>query len=471
VKTGSLPRRLAGLARRFLRHERGSISPVFVLMLIPMCGLMAMAVELGQGTLLQRGQQHAADSAALTAATGNNLNCYDAGGAKVGTVSGGTCTNGTAGFVLEAKSVSSQYPIGNATVSTIQTNCPGSASGATDCYSVTIQRTVPFYLGQVVGIRNMTPKAVAYARTTATVDLCFATLSDFTTDGQSTGFNTCYVESFGGTIKCTSVDYAGLFVADPSKNTQACGGTPTATASATPSCAMPLTGVTPCLAGSIPDTTAVPCDANPTDPTKWSWKTVTTGTPSTTTNYVRLCGTSANSFKITLAGNMSLSANTNNQAVILDNASIDGNGGNYSVSALNTTFISTCSSACNGGTLPAPFQNMLSGNGTTGVTISGPKQNTGTFANFALYDDENKSPAAGLTYSFNDNITGEIYEPNRDIVMSGSQSSSIGGVTCVTMISKSFKSNGGKLVNNPIADCAGNYQVAQQTIANVALVQ
>jgi Flp pilus assembly protein TadG len=465
----------ARLARRFLRHERGSISPLFALMLIPICGMMAMAVELGNGVLQQRAQQHAADSSALAAATGNNVKCYDASGNQSGTANSvGVCTTTgyTPGYQLEAKAVAASFPtISGATVTPAAAYCPGTVTGSYDCYKVTISRNLPFFIGQVIGVSNMTPTAVAYARISEHYDLCFATNNDFTTDGTSTGFSTCYVESFNGTIKCTSVTFAGLFAS----NDQACNGTNLSAPGTKPTCPTVQQGVNPCLSGSIPNTSTVPCQsaANQGNPASWTWTPVTTSyTPSSgtavtsTTNYVRLCAGT-----LTLGSNWSIAAASNNQAIILDNTTLDGSGGAYSFTALGTTVISTCSSTCTGGSLPVPFQNVLSGNGTIGVKIGGPEMDTGTFANFALYDDETQTTAGALNFSFNIDIDGEIYEPNRDLTLSGSQYSNIGGISCTTLIAKSFYSNGGKLANNPIADCAGNYLTAQQTVANVALVK
>ncbi|MGZ5983384.1 MAG: TadE/TadG family type IV pilus assembly protein [Caulobacteraceae bacterium] len=461
MKKGLVRRWAADMARRFLRNEGASISPLFALMLIPICGVMAMAVEMGNGVLLQRVKQHAADSAVLAAARGNDQKCYPGG-------TSGTCGTGTTkGYVLEAKAVATKYPIADSSVSTIITDCPGSNTGANDCYSTTITRTVPFYLGQMVGMRNMSPTAVAFARTNQFYDLCFATTGDFTTDGKSTGFDTCYVESFSGKIKCTSVNFAGLFT----NSTQACNGEPTYSPGTKPTCPTTQAGVNPCLSGSIPPAATVPCQtaANAPNPANWTWTAVSgsytpsSGTPTTsTTSYVRLCGGTVN-----MSVNWNIAAIGNNQAIILDNTTISG-GGAKSISASGTTIISTCTSACTGGTLPAPFSNL---GGATGLTLAGPKQDTGTFANFALYDDETKTTATAVDYSYNINVVGEMYQPNRDIQMDGSQSSSIGGITCTTMVSKTFYSNGGKLLNNPVTNCAGNYLTAQQSISNVALVK
>src|SRR5262249_41980431 len=57
---------------RFVGDRAGNISPMVVLMLVPLAGVFALAVEMGNVTLQQRVQQHAADSAVLAAAQSND---------------------------------------------------------------------------------------------------------------------------------------------------------------------------------------------------------------------------------------------------------------------------------------------------------------------------------------------------------------------------------------------------------------
>lgn len=434
----------SGLVRGFLRGERGTVSPLFALLLIPICGLLAVAVEVGDAGMLQRGEQHAADSAALAAATGNDTKTY----------------SGAAGYVLEAKAVATKYPIGNATVATIQTDCPGSASGANDCYKVTINRTVPLYLGQVIGVTSMSPTAIAYARWGSIVDLCLVSLGSggITTDGNSTGFNLCYAEALQGTVKCTSVVFEGVFA----PATQACSGSPVTTIPSS------TTNPYPSKSSSIPTQAQVPCSANVNSLTSWT----TVGD----TQYARLCSTST----LQMTANVSLSSGSSNKALILDNATIDTNGHNFSATSTNAsngfTVISTNSS---GGNLADWFVNSANGAGSAStVTVQGPIDSTGTFADFSFLDNDGASITSATAFAppsnhaVNLNVTGVIYAPLRDLTFNGVVNSSIGGITCISIVAKSITSNGGKLQNNPVSGCtSAGYKTLTQTVTSVALVK
>jgi Flp pilus assembly protein TadG len=61
--------RLMRFVRRFLHQQLAAVAPMMALMLIPIVGGVAYAVELGSWQYMQRAAQNAADSAALAAAT------------------------------------------------------------------------------------------------------------------------------------------------------------------------------------------------------------------------------------------------------------------------------------------------------------------------------------------------------------------------------------------------------------------
>ena len=456
---------VARLARRFLRHERGSISPLFVLLLIPICGVMGMGVELGNATLLQRVAQHAADSAAITAATRNDA----------------TLANDQ----LEAQGVLANYPsIGsNPSVSIALATCPGS-SLTNDCYAATVSGAAPSYLSQVIGIRSLPVRAIAYARTKSTMDLCLVTYgSNGLTDNGNTGtYTDCTVEALSGTLKCSSNGFGGgIFVSDQACNgkigstTQLKSANPY-TLGACPSHNITLNlasgssttyadfGARPCLASSIPNTGQVPCSSK-TKISDISWSNGSTDWVTYSgTNYIRLCGgTTTNN---ALAASLTVPSNTNPQAIILDNFTINGPS-NFNFTASNTTIIGTNSG---GGQIPDWFTT----NAST-VTVAAPYVNTnGTFSSFAFYDNENLTaasyaPGNGNTF----NVTGEIYAPARDLTFKGSVTSNINSITCITIVSGSVYSNGGDLgtKTSPVANCSGNYIAPVAVTANVMLVK
>src|SRR5579864_1762010 len=107
---------LRALVRRFSRGERGSISPLVAMALVPIIGAMAMGTEEANWWLVQRQAQNAADSAAIAAANAGSVN--------------GVATCGTAGdYCAEAKGVSKSYGFINGSNNTTVTvldnqNCP-----------------------------------------------------------------------------------------------------------------------------------------------------------------------------------------------------------------------------------------------------------------------------------------------------------------------------------------------------------
>jgi len=124
------------LLRRYLHDKRGNIATMTVLLIVPLTAIMALGTESGGWYLIQRAEQNAADAAALAAAT----NGY-------GNPSGTT-------YIGEAKVVSSNLGFTDAANNTtvLVSNTDNSdAACASACYSVTISRKVPFYLGQITG--------------------------------------------------------------------------------------------------------------------------------------------------------------------------------------------------------------------------------------------------------------------------------------------------------------------------------
>ena len=132
--------------RRFFADQRGGVSVMLVLMMIPMIGVMGMAVEGASFYFTGRAMQNAADSAALAAATNT---C----------AAGDTChTSGATQptFVQEAAAVATNYgftdSINDTTVSTKTKACP--ADPTATCYWVKITRVVPVNMLRIIGFRG-----------------------------------------------------------------------------------------------------------------------------------------------------------------------------------------------------------------------------------------------------------------------------------------------------------------------------
>lgn len=132
--------------RRFFTDQRGGVSVMLVLMMIPMVGVMGMAVEGSSFYLTGRAMQNAADSAALAAST----NACDVAA---------TCHTATPfkpTFVQEAAAVATGYGftngINDTTVNTKTKACPDDATKT--CYWVKITRVTPVNMLRMVGFRG-----------------------------------------------------------------------------------------------------------------------------------------------------------------------------------------------------------------------------------------------------------------------------------------------------------------------------
>src|ERR1700693_3611907 len=119
---------VANLLRRLRTDERGAVSVMMGVLIIPLVGALGIGFEVSNWYMTARGMQNAADAAALAAAT-----------------------NGGSNYDVEAKAVAAQYGFVNGTnnISIAASNtaaCPG--GGGNSCYSVTISGFVPLLLSQ-----------------------------------------------------------------------------------------------------------------------------------------------------------------------------------------------------------------------------------------------------------------------------------------------------------------------------------
>src|ERR1700720_2886104 len=108
---------VANLVRRLRGDERGAVSVVMGVLMIPLVGALGIGFEVSNWYLKTRGMQNAADAAALAAAT-----------------------NGGANYDVEAKAVAAQYGFVNGAnnITVAASNAASCPSGGNTCYSVTI---------------------------------------------------------------------------------------------------------------------------------------------------------------------------------------------------------------------------------------------------------------------------------------------------------------------------------------------
>src|SRR5579863_1197103 len=119
--------------RRAIVSTRGNVAVMTALLLPAIIGGFGLGAETSYWYVLQRGMQNAADEAALAAST-----------------------NGTSSYAAEAKAVTSLvgFTDGSNNVTVTASNSAACPGGGNTCYSVTVTKTVPLYLAQVVGYQG-----------------------------------------------------------------------------------------------------------------------------------------------------------------------------------------------------------------------------------------------------------------------------------------------------------------------------
>src|SRR5713226_10063023 len=126
---------IAKHARRLRRDQRGTVSILMGVLIIPLVGSLALGFEVSNWYMTTRGMQNAADAAAVAAAT-----------------------NGGPNYDVEAKAVAAQYGFvdGTNNISIRVSNTAACPAGGNTCYSVTISGYTPLLLSQIVGFKGDT---------------------------------------------------------------------------------------------------------------------------------------------------------------------------------------------------------------------------------------------------------------------------------------------------------------------------
>src|SRR5579863_4136885 len=222
---------------RYWRDQRGAISPMLVMALVPMIGALAMGMEASNWWLTQRSIQNAADSAVIAAANAGSVNGVQGD-------AGGTSCSVAEDWCYEAQSVASAMGFtngsSNVTVSATPSNACPSPLTATDCFKVVITKEVPVRLLSVIGFTGDTAigsqryqtvqaSAMAYAGSGNTSqNFCIGALGslvnkDLTINGgPNSALPGCAIASNGGTT-CNGGSITGLVASyaapnDMSKN-------------------------------------------------------------------------------------------------------------------------------------------------------------------------------------------------------------------------------------------------------------
>jgi hypothetical protein len=387
----------------FSRNESGNIATVVALVLVPLGGMLAVAGEVSGWWAIQRSEQHAADSAAIAAVSNNDPSTVQYEAKKV------AATMNFAGDANTSISVSM----------VVQGICP---AGLNPCYRVTISKSVPLYLVQLVGYHgtNGTGRQTIFASALAgsrflTEPLCLVALAKTGTaitihGGSNVDMSNCAIGTLSTSsnpIQCTGNNWDGF---------------PTGVAPIGASC-----GTVPSLDGSgIADNYKTLGAANIPPGGCSSFPLHTWG--SAPTSYGPICG------DVMLTSDVTL---TTSGTIYIYNGQLNLNG--RTLSTANGVNVTIVFDAVGGtGYNKAPFAD------TSGaLNIQAPS--SGSWSGIALYQ-YGLSSVVSQTFNGSNSvqwgITGLIYLPKVDLLFNGAVDKSTYGVACTILVVNTFQING-----------------------------
>jgi Putative Flp pilus-assembly TadE/G-like len=408
---------IANQIRCLRGDERGAVSVMMGLLLIPLVGALGIGFEVSNWYMTARGMQNAADAAAIAAAT-----------------------NGGANYDVEAKAVATQYGfahgVNNISIAVSNTAaCPG---GGTNCYSVTISGFMPLFLSQIVGYRGdatlngaaakqLGSTAIASHPATAT-DFCMVALGPqgIRSNGASKANMACNIMSNTGST-CNGGNLGAPIAAAHDVN-KGCG---VKTLSNVPA----ITDTYGTLASNIPADT---CASYPQEPTKkndpplpaitnqWS-----AGSKSLPSGNTKVCG------DLQLTGNVTIDTPLGGSGAVLTifNGQLDTNG--YTITTTNGSGVTVVFS----GTNSASYTHAPTGGGT--IDIAAPT--AGPWKGVAIYQDPKLTSGVDISEAGNTpawKITGLVYLPNASVTLSGAVNKAGFGKSCFAITVKDITVNG-----------------------------
>ena len=377
--------------RRLRRDERGTVSLIMGLLIIPFMGFLAMGFEVSNWYLITRGMQNAADASVLAAAINNSAN-----------------------YKTEANAVAALYGFVNGTnnVSIAVTNTAACPSGGNNCYSVTISGYTPLLVSQIVGYqgnanlggslqKSLSAVAVAKAATQPQ-DLCLLALAGsgttpaIHTNGAPTGnMNGC--DSMSNTAANCNGHDLGLGISFAVGSNSGCG----AAQLHNDAIADPYAH----FATNIPALNTSGCNNTyPQETHQGNHYTVATsnqlsGTMTLTAGNHFLCGDQL------LTGNVTVNAPATGAVLIIENGQLDLNGNTFQTSS--GSGLTVVFSGTNGSYTHAPTDNT---NGSGGaLNIAAP--NSGNWSGVAVYQDPSLTSGVDVSAAGNSptwDITGLI---------------------------------------------------------------
>jgi Putative Flp pilus-assembly TadE/G-like len=433
--------RFAKQMRGLLADERGAISVIMGVLMIPLVGALAIGFEVSNWYMTTRDMQNAADASAMAAATNAKSN-YD----------------------IEAKAVAARYGFvdGANSVTIAASNTAACPDGTNTCYSVTIAGFVPLLMSQIVGFqgdaivngtREKRLSSVAVAKPNKPEELCMLALAGsgapqgIRTNGAPTGnMNGCNVMS-NTAAQCNGSNLgAGFGLAHGTSS--GCGVTPM---SNIPAVADPYNS----LKSNIPALDPSKCPAG----TSSYPQEVKQGNSYSVAATNRLSGTlplsAGNNF---LCGDQMLYANTvintplgSPAVLIIENGQLDLNG--FALTTSTGSAVTLVFSGTNGSYTHAPTNQT---NGTGGVLdIAAP--NSGPWSGVAIYQDPSLTSGVDVSAAGNSptwNITGLVYMPHASVQLKGAIDKATAGKSCLVLIADNFQLSGNAgIAKSDVGEC------------------
>jgi hypothetical protein len=393
---------------RLRADERGAVSVVMGVLMIPLIGALGIGFEVSNWYLSARGMQNAADAAALTAAT-----------------------TGGSNYAVEAKAVAAQYGFvnGSNNISVAVSNAAACPAGGNNCYSVTISGLVPLYLSQIVGYRGDATLNGAAAKQLGSsaiasyspMSFCLLALGPqgIRSNGAPKSSMACNTMSNTGST-CNGGDLGAPIGAAHNTN-NGCGVKQYSNVPA-------AVDTYAALASKIP---ADPCGSYPQEPGK-------KGSALQASN--QLSGFYSWGGNVVLCGDQQLTGNVTIDApagavLVIENGQLDTNG--YTFSTTKGSGLTVIFSGSNSGS----YTHAPTGGGT--LDIAAPT--SGVWSGVAMYQDPKLTngvdiSAAGNTPAWD--ITGMVYLPNASVTLSGAVNKAGYGKSCFAMTVKDITVNG-----------------------------
>lgn len=444
--------------RRLLQGDGASISPMFALLLIPISGSIAYAVELGGMQYVQRSAQNAADAAAIAAATNNS-------------------STGTT-YLMEARAAAAPYGYvngtGNVTVTSAPVTCPTGTTAGSTCYEAVITDTFPLSFSRVInflGTGNSGSQTIS-ARAVAT---SAGTLGGLSSSACLWALGSSGVTLSGDGIPAADLTGCGVMSAGGIN----CNGSGTMQADYALSGTGPSSGCAKTSAGDIDptDTNWAPLPSDPFASLTPPSTPACGDDPAEVTISGTLSGTSLNYCgNVKLTGDVDLTGT--GTVMVIKNGALDLNGFTLKTSGTNasTTIIFTGSNTSDRQHYPMSSQ---ANKGT--LEIKAPT--TGTWANIALYQDRNltnrtynpgQKTTVNFDYAGNEptwNVAGVAYFPKASTTFKGAIGK-YGTMSCFQLIADTIAISGTGLTiaDNTTADCtSGGYTIPGATLPGTAI--